>query len=403
MSLSRRAFLTRSAVLGCSAAASPLFTPVSLAAAPWDTRLVVLVLRGGMDALDVVQPHGAAEFAALRGQLDSTRAAHDLDGFFALHPALSDLVPLWKDGQLGFVHAVSTPYRGKRSHFDGQDILEAGTPGLDTSQRSGWLNRMLTHMNGVEARTAFAIGHGEMRILDGSAPVADWSPDADLAVSPQALRLAELIMQDDPVFHAALSEARLLSGADVPGILSEAAEDDANAMATSGSRRARSHLKVASFAAEQLRGDTRVASFSINGWDSHAQQDRTLRPALQRLSQTILALKSGLGPSIWNKTAIVAMTEFGRTARLNGTGGTDHGTGGAMLLAGGAIRGGRVYGRWPGVSEADLFERRDLMPTGDVRAPTAWLLRGLAGLSQSAIEQDVFPGLQMGDDAGYLL
>ena len=402
MSLSRRAFLARSAAIGCSAAASPLFTPVSLAAAPWDTRLVVLILRGGMDALDVVQPYGAPEFAGLRAKLPSTGKARDLDGYFALHPALSDLMPLWQAGQLGVVHAVSTPYRDKRSHFDGQDILEAGTPGLQPGVRSGWLNRMLAHLSGVEARTAFAIGHGEMRVLDGGAPVADWSPDADLAMSPQALRLAELVMQDDPLFHAALSEALLLTGADAPGILSDAAENDAMAMTATVPRRSRSHLKVATFAAEQLRGDTRVASFSINGWDSHANQTRSLRPALERLSQTILALQSGVGPKIWEKTAVVAMTEFGRTVRLNGTLGTDHGTGGAMLLAGGAIRGGQVFGRWPGLAEADLYERRDLMPTADVRGPAAWIMRGLTGLPVSTIERDVFPGLDMGADEGFL-
>ena len=167
-------------------------------------------------------------------------------------------------------------------------------------------------------------------------------------------------------------------------------------------RRSKSHLKVAHFAAEQLRGDTRVASFSINGWDSHAAQDRTLKPALERLAQTILALQSGVGPEIWGKTAVIAMTEFGRTARLNGTKGTDHGTGGAMVLAGGAINGGQVFGRWPGLAEADLYERRDLMPTADVRAPAAWIMRGLTGLDQSAIERDVFPGLQMGRGAAYL-
>ena len=154
--LSRRAFLARSAVLGCSAAASPLWTRVSFAAAPWDTRLVVIILRGGMDGLDVVRPYGAPEYAALRGSLAAEGGA-DLDGFFGLHPALSPLMPLWARGELGFVHAVSTPYRDKRSHFDGQDLLEAGTGDL-AGARDGWLNRMLQLVPGVEAQTAFALG-----------------------------------------------------------------------------------------------------------------------------------------------------------------------------------------------------------------------------------------------------
>ena len=385
--LSRRAFLTRSALVGCSLAASPILTPISFAAAPWDTRLVVIILRGGMDALDVVQPYGAAEFAELRTGLNAgpENGATDLDGFFALHGNLSPLMPLWQKGELGFVHAVSTPYRDKRSHFDGQDLLEAGTDSL-SGVGDGWLNRMLTGMPGVEARTAFAIGQGEMKLLAGSAPVADWSPDADLTISPQALRLADLVMQDDVALHAALSEAMMLSGdRDGP------------------TAKARPHIRIADFAAEQLRGDTRVASFSINGWDSHYRQEKVIGKALTRLSDTILTLQSGVGPDIWQKTAVIAMTEFGRTVRMNGTGGTDHGTGGAMVLAGGAIRGGRVYGDWPGLAEADLYDRRDLMPTLDVRTPAAWVMRGLTGLDRAALEGHVFPGIEMGRDPGLLL
>lgn len=399
--LSRRAFLARSAVLGCSAAASPFLTPVSLAAAPWDTRLVVIILRGGMDGLDVVRPYGAPEYAKLRGKLatGSERAAHDLDGFFAMHPALGPLNGLWGRGDLGFVHAVSTPYRDKRSHFDGQDLLEAGSNTLN-GVRDGWLNRMLAHVPGVEARTAFAIGQGEMKVLAGPAPVADWSPDSDLLLSPQAERLAELIMQDDPAFHAALSEALLLSTDDNM----QPAMDSGTGMAADmpAPSRGRAHLKVAEFAAEQLRGDTRIASFSINGWDTHGRQAQSISRALGRLADTILTIQQGVGAGVWGKTAIVAMTEFGRTARINGTGGTDHGTGGAMVLAGGAIRGGKVHGTWPGLAEDDLFDRRDLMPTGDVRAPAAWLMQGLVGLDRGVLEQSVFPGLDMGGNPGFL-
>ncbi len=391
--LSRRAFLARSAVLGCSAAASPLWTRVSFAAAPWDTRLVVIILRGGMDGLDVVRPQGAPEYAALRGALAGEGGA-DLDGFFGLHPALSPLMPLWAKGELGFVHAVSTPYRDKRSHFDGQDLLAAGTGDL-AGARDGWLNRMLQLVPGVEAQTAFALGHGEMKVLAGAAPVADWSPEADLTMSPQAIRLAELVMQDDPLFHPALAEALMLSdGAAMEGGMMNG---DAGAMApprVGGG----GMVPVAEFAAEQLRGDARLVSFSVNGWDTHRNQSRTLRPALGQLAETVTTLHDGLGPEVWGKTAILAMTEFGRTVRVNGTGGTDHGTGGVMMLAGGALRGGQVHGRWPGLDEAALYDRRDLMPTGDVRAAAAWVLRGVAGLDRAGLEGRVFPGLDMGDD-----
>ncbi|MCA0871238.1 DUF1501 domain-containing protein [Seohaeicola saemankumensis] len=407
--ISRRAFLARSALIGCSAAASPLWTPVSFAAAPWDTRLVVIILRGGMDALDVVQPYGDPDYQGLRTKLAGGPAsgASDLDGFFALHPALSPLMPLWRKGELGFVHAVSTPYRNKRSHFDGQDLLEAGTDTLAVGG-DGWLNRLLQQIPGVEARTAYAIGHDDMKLLSGAAPVANWSPDAELIMSPQAVRLTELVMQEDPMFHAALNEALLLSEpADIDAAAMVMAQDDGGSammqMTMPRPVKGKSEIKIAQFAAEQLRGDARVASFSINGWDTHNRQEANIKAALTRLSDTLLTLQEGLGDPIWQNTAIMAMTEFGRTARENGTGGTDHGTGGAMLLAGGAIRGGRVYGDWPGLSEAALFDRRDLMPTGDVRDVAAWIMHSATGLDQNRFEQVVFPGLSMSRKPGFLL
>ena len=392
--LTRRSFLTRSALIGCCGAASPMLAPFSFAAAPWDGRLVVIILRGGMDGIDVVRPYGAPEYRALRGKLggDLQDGAHDLGGFFALHPGLAPLLPLWSQGDLGFVHAVATPYRDKRSHFSGQDLLEAGTLSLNGA-RDGWLNRLLQMVPGTEDRTAFAIGNGEMKLLDGAAPVADWSPDANLVISPQAEQLAQVMMQDDPAFRAALSEALMLS--DGTGEM-----PDGKRMAIPTPSRGKAHIGIAEFAAEQLRGDTRVASFSINGWDTHNRQGRAIKGALSGLSDTILSLQQRLEGEVWQKTAIVAMTEFGRTVRLNGTGGTDHGTGGAMVLAGGAIRGGRVLGDWPGLDEAALYARRDLMPTGDVRAPAAWIMRAITALERGVLERNVFPGLEMEDDPG---
>ena len=383
MSQTRREFLMRSGIIGCSLAASPILTPVTWARALWDTRLVTIILRGGMDGLDVVRPVGDPAFAALRPGLNRA-AGLDLDGYFALHPALAPLMPLWEREELGFVHAVSTPYRDKRSHFDGQDLLEAGTDRLGGAVRDGWLNRMLQEVPGVQAQTAYAIGAGDMKVLNGSAPVANWTPDAKLRLSSQAMRLAELVMEDDPALHAALAEAQILSG-------------DTEARA-----KGRSHEQVAKFAASQLAGDARVAAFSIGGWDTHRAQHRALPRTLGRFVQTLLALKEEMPASIWDKTAVVAMTEFGRTARENGTNGTDHGTAGLMVLAGGAVRGGRVYGQWPGVADVDLYQERDLMPTGDVRAVAGWVMRGLTGLPVETLERRIFPGAQMGDDPGLL-
>ncbi|MFK7837693.1 MAG: DUF1501 domain-containing protein [Sulfitobacter sp.] len=379
--LNRRHFLTRSVAMGCSLAASPLLTPVTFASAPWEGRLVVIILRGGMDGLDVVRPLGDPAYAALRPQLNLGDPAIDLDGYFAMHPALEPLMPLWRAEELGFVHAVSTPYRDKRSHFDGQDLLEAGTNVLGTGVRDGWLNRMLQQVPGLSAQTAYAIGNNDVRVLDGAAPVANWAPEAQLRLSPQAMRLAEMIMEDDPAMHAALAEAQTIAA-------------DGMAQKPTG----RAHNKIAQFAADRLQGAARVAAFSIGGWDTHRTQKRAMTRGLARLSEVLLTLKSGLAQPIWNKTTVVAMTEFGRTARENGTGGTDHGTAGLMVLAGGAIRGGRVYGRWPGLDAADLYQERDLMPTNDVRAPAAWIMRAMTGIDQSTLENSIFPGLDMGTD-----
>ena len=389
--MQRRKFLLTGAALGCSAAASPLLTPIAFAQAPWENRLVVIILRGAMDGLDVVQPLGDRNFAGLRPTLPG--GGTELDGFYGLNAGLSLLLPLWQTQQLGFVHAVSTPYRDKRSHFDGQDILEAGTPGLTAAgSRDGWLNRMLQTVPGLTAETAFAIGREQMLILTGAAPVARWSPDATLQLSPEARQLLALVQQDDPLFRAATEDAVM--------IVDELASEPAPDMPETTLRG--DHVQLARFAASRLLGETRIASFSISGWDTHNRQAANLAKALGRLSDTLLTLQTELGP-VWGQTAVLCMTEFGRTARQNGTGGTDHGTGGAMILAGGAVRGGRVVADWPGLGDSDLYAGRDLLPSRDVRAHAGWVMRGLFGLDAGLIEQAVFPGLDLGADPGLLL
>ncbi len=416
--LDRRSLLRGLGVLGCSAAAHPFLTTVTLAGADGgaplgDHRLIVIILRGAMDGLDVLRPLGERGFAAYRPTLAATESL-DLDGFFGLHLGLSGLHPLWQSGELAFVQATSTPYRDKRSHFDGQDLLEAGTsPDLPSAHlRDGWLNRILQAVPGLTSETAFAVGRQEMRILRGPAPVMDWSPDTAVNLSPQAQLLLEQVYHDDPLFMAAASEAMMLSGLDLGDEMGGFAMGDEGMgsmmMAETptptlrGARLGEAD-RVADYAAERLRGATRIAAFSLTGWDTHKGQGKGFGRALARLERSILRLKSGLGPDVWGKTTVLAMTEFGRTVAENGTGGTDHGTAGAMLVAGGAIRGGKVYGRWPGLAEVDLFERRDLMPTSDVRAWAAHAMRGLYGFDRGLLQEKVFPGLDMGDDPGLIL
>lgn len=406
MNPARRLFLARGAALGCSAAASPLFTRVALASGPTDRRLIVIILRGAMDGLAAVQPYGDPAFAALRPGAGPDGGARDLDGFFAMHAELGALMPMWRAGELAFAHAVSTPYRDMRSHFDGQDLLEAGLGNAAAGARhaDGWLNRLVQDWPGATRDTALAVGREEMLILKGRAETLSWSPAAGLALSPGAEELLTRIYHDDRPFQDAYEQARYLS-ADVFGLSGLGPGDEMEAMRRSMDEAVRESdgRGVARFVAERMRGDARVASFSINGWDTHRNQEAALGRSLARLAETLITLKSELGPQAWGQTAVLAMTEFGRTARINGSNGTDHGTGGAMVLAGGALRGGRVLGDWPGLAEADLYDRRDLMPTQDVRRYAAWAMAGLFGTSRAALESRVFPGLDIGDDPGLLL
>ena len=400
--MDRRTFLSGLA-LGCSAAASPLMTPVAFAEAPWDTRLIVIILRGGMDGLDAVRPLGDPDFAALRPDLTEDSLPLGT-GFYAAHPAFAPLMPLWEAGELSFVQAVSTPYRDKRSHFDGQDILEAGIAGLHEGLRDGWLNRMLQVVPGVTVETAYAVGQEQMLILRGDAPASSWAPRTQLRLSPQAERLLEVVHHDDPLFRQASARAiQIAAEANDREARDETREMLEENPMMAGVGLGAGHVQVAEFAASRLRDATRIASFSLNGWDTHNNQAGGMDRAVSRLSDTILTLRAALGAEIWGKTTVVCLTEFGRTARQNGTKGTDHGTGGAMVLAGGAVRGGQVLGEWPGLAEADLYASRDLMPTRDVRAHTGWVMRGLLGLSVRDIETAVFPGVEMGSDPGLLL
>ncbi len=388
MSQTRRNFLVRSLALGCSAAASPLITPVTLASAPGDARLVVIILRGAMDGLDVVRPIGDMALRDLRPNIGTDTLS--LTDFWGAHPALEPLAPLWAAGEMSFAHAVSTPYRDKRSHFDGQDFLENGgfrTDGTLTDARDGWLNRLVAGLPGATASTAFAVGSENLLLLSGQAPSSTWAPEADLDLSPQAQLLLEKVYASDPLFHAAALQAIALS---------EETQGDMQ-----GTRRRGRAKALARFAANRLRDETRIAAFSIGGWDTHARQTIALPRALGELADAILALKSGLGP-VWRNTAVLCLTEFGRTARENGSAGTDHGTGGAAIFAGGALKGGQVLGDWPGLGDGNLYQDRDLMPTRDVRAYAAHAIRALMPVAATTLEGDVFPGLDMGTDPGLI-
>lgn len=383
--ISRRSFLASA----CCLAASPLITPVSFASVPGDRRLVTIVLRGAMDGLALVQPHGDRDLQSLRPKLALTQdqGLIDLDGFFGLHPLAKDLMPLWQARELGFVHAISTPYRSARSHFDGQDILESGGATVQ-DERTGWLNRAIASIPRNAERKAIDVNSTSELILSGPNPVDVWSTRADLAMGEDELSFFVRLYRNDPVFSAAMSEA----------IETDLFSDEIYA----GEKRGGGVADVAKLAAGMLNGEYRIASFSIGGWDTHIGQQNTFRRPVMDLCAAILTLKANMSPEVWRKTAILAITEFGRTVRENGSGGTDHGTGGLAIVAGGAVAGGKVHGVWPTLKDGSLLDDRDLTPTTDLRQLAAAMLYQQFGISTSALGDTIFPGLKLDTTASYL-
>lgn len=347
---------------------------VRVASAPGEARLVVINLRGAMDGLDAVQPYGDPMLRALRGDALSVGpegGAIDLDGFFALHPALGPIMPLWQAGELAFVHAVSTPYRDHRSHFDGQDLLEMGSERSDHPDlvgRTGFLNRLVGCIPNARMQLAWAVGLTRPLMAHGPAPFGAWSPALTAGLTQPDIALMRRIYEQDGSLLQALEDAAATAQS-LPGLANVKSD--------------------AAFVAKQLAGEGRIATFSIEGWDTHAGQAATIAQRFKLLTQAILTLKAQLGKA-WTQTVVVAVTEFGRAARVNGSGGTDHGTGGLAVLAGGAVKGGKVYGRWPGLS--DLYADRDLMPTADVRDYLASICHAHLGVEAALVTQVVFPG-----------
>jgi uncharacterized protein (DUF1501 family) len=381
-SLSRRGFLAGA----CCAAAAPVLTPVSFAAAPGESRFVTIILRGGMDGLDLVQPYGDASFAGLRPTLGLTPGTGlvDLDGFFGLNPAAAGLMPLWRENALSFVHAVSTPYRDRRSHFEGQTILESGS--ADPSQKSGWLNRTLAVIPRTDARKALDINTSMELILSGPNKADSRPGTGDVDMAQDEIGFLDRLYAGDAPFAAAMEEVRRIQ------FSSKAYRQN----------RSRGVVDMARLAGGMLREDYRIASFSINGWDTHGEQASQFGSAAGDLAAAIVTLKDALGAEAWSRTVVLAVTEFGRSVRENGTGGTDHGTGSVAVLAGGAVSGGKGLGTWPGLAGDKLLDGQDLMPTGDVREIAAAMLHKQFGIAPDKLTARVFPGLSFDRSSVYL-
>ncbi len=387
--LSRRGFLRGSQALLLSSA---LLSPSLVwASAPGDRRLVVIILRGALDGLDLLRPYEDPTWQALRPSLSASVGKDPLElaPGFALNPALEALLPLWQAEELAFAPAVATPYRDKRSHFEGQDILEMGTA-TASELEDGWLNRAIDLLpKGQQKGYAVAVGQERMLLLRGPAPALFWSPSNDLREDEAGESLLEALYGGDPLFakaYEAAVTADVVTDALSDGLVSRKATPQASA----------------ELAAEMLKGDARVVGLSLPGWDTHAAQAPALRRRLKQLADVLITLRDDLGEAVWGQTVVMTLTEFGRTVAENGTRGTDHGTGGVTLLAGGGFRGGRLYGDWPGLGEGDLYQGRDLLPTQDIRLYPAHVLRAGFGLSAADLSGRVFPGLDLTPDPGFL-
>jgi uncharacterized protein (DUF1501 family) len=393
----------RETLLGAGALFAWTQMPRLARAAGRDPRLLVVVLRGALDGLGAVAPVGDPDWIGLRGDralvLDGKTPALPLDSFFALNPAMPNLHRLYNAQQATIVHATATPYR-ERSHFDGQDVLESGIvrPGaIDT----GWLNRALVAMPSdgrVDLRGSRALGIGAVTplVVRGAAPVMSWVPQKLLPASADTqARLLDLYQHTDPRLAVAL-EARMRLASLGPAGGVDSPELDSASLAPPGIARVRAYFAdVAGTAARFLaRPDgPRVGAVGVDGWDTHINEGAAsgqLANLLGALDGALAAFETNMGDA-WRETVVVIVTEFGRTARINGTDGTDHGTGTVAFLAGGALRGGRVVADWPGLKAAQLFEGRDLKPTTDLRAVLKGLLRDHLMVEERVLATTVFP------------
>jgi len=403
--ISRRRFLETAVFAGAS---SVVASRLAFANAPTEARFVFVLLRGALDGLSAVPPVGDPDYASLRGQIALAKsgegAALPLDNTFALHPSLKFFHASYAAKQLAVLHAVASPYR-ERSHFDGQNVLESGGARPHDTQ-SGWLNRAIAEMQkGGKGEGGVALGANVPLAMRGPAEVASWSPTKISALDDETLaRLTDLYSRD-PLLSRRLAEALESDAIANEAQAAANAEPEADAAMTPVNTVERDakekrnfnarYAEAARAAAGFLKRDDgpRVAMFDTSGWDTHANEGGSqgqLALRLRGLDLALAALKDSLGP-VWSNTVVLVATEFGRTAAINGTRGTDHGTGAAAFLLGGAVAGGRVLADWPGLARGNLHEGRDLRPTMDLRAVMKGVLQGHLGIAGAALDSRVFP------------
>ena len=365
-----------------------------------DPRFLAVILRGALDGLATVAPVGDPDWTGLRGEealtLGGKTPALKLDDFFALNPAMPNLHRMFQGGEAIVVHACATPYR-ERSHFDGQDLLESGLPKAGPSD-TGWLNRALSALQAggrvdPKGGRVFAVGPVTPLVARGPAPVLSWSPQRIMPASDDTMaRLLDLYRHADPKLASVLEDNSKLTAIEQSGDMGMAQKPGGP-----GPAQVRAYFSDAAGNAAKFLAQPdgpRVGALALDGWDTHFNEgiaQGRLSQLLGSLDDALAAIKTNMGPA-WRETVVALATEFGRTARINGTDGTDHGTATVALLVGGALKGGRVIADWPGLKPAALYQNRDLAPTTDLRAVLKGVLKDHLRADDRTLAQNVFPG-----------
>lgn len=363
-----------------SASDRPVF-----ANAPTEKRFILINLRGAMDGLHALIPYADADYHKLRptlglGTPGTVNGVVDIDGSFGIHPSLKPLREMFDEKELLFVPAVSSQYR-ERSHFEAQNLLEGGgtTP---YAHKTGWLNRAIDQMGDSPTRLGLSIGPVLPLMMQGPANIRTWSdsrlPEADEGF----LSRVETLYRNDPLFHKMFVQA--LQDETEPSIMSDMRLGDGR-------------LSLSSQAAVKILKENngpRIALIEAGGWDTHFAQERRLSRLFTDLASSLSNIKEELG-SLWENTAVLVVSEFGRTAAENGSNGTDHGTGGLAILAGGSVSGGKIAGSWPGLSRTSLLDERDLFPANHLESLFKSTLIEHLDLEIAKVEDHVFPGMRM--------
>jgi len=397
LALTRRRALAAAAGFGLSV---NLLARQAFAASEGDLarrKLVVVVCRGGMDGMALSPPVGDPAYPDLRGALALGEQGLKLDGTFALNPALASIHALALAGQARIAPAIATPDRA-RSHFEAQDVLETGAP-VVYGAASGWLNRAVESLKAQRKVEALSVGPTAPLILRGPAPASSWSPGRVVDAQARLPTLLQDLYRDDPVLGPALARGlatETMAQAAISGL-------DGGAAMTAPPASAQAYLRQGQEAARKLGGTLagfmrepggpQVAALSLDGFDTHANQGAAqgqLANRLGYLDAVLDGLHVGLGPA-WSDTVVLVATEFGRTARVNGTGGTDHGTASTALLLGGSLKPRGIIGDWPTLKTSALYENRDLAPTLDMRGLFKAVLADHLGVDRRALDTTVFP------------